>query len=65
MTPEQLHAALEEHRLAHDLTRWELTVDLDCGLSDLRDMRMGRVSANLRDRAEEWLRRKQNQPRKE
>ncbi|WP_327088552.1 hypothetical protein OIE66_40595 [Nonomuraea sp. NBC_01738] len=64
MTPEQLHEALEARRAELGRYRWQLCVDLDCGLYTLSRMRHGHVSDGMRARAERWLR-KRTPPRTE
>lgn len=57
MTPQELHAALEDRRRTDGLKRWQLAVALDISLGRLGEMRNGTCSPALRERAETWLER--------
>lgn len=57
MTPAQLYAALDARRIADGRLWWQVCVVLDIDEKALRRMRDGKVSAALRQRCEEFLRR--------
>lgn len=62
MTPQELHAALDERRKALGWPWWKVAAAVDISSERLRPMRYGVLSPALRERCEEWLRR-QAQPR--
>ncbi|WP_431897853.1 hypothetical protein [Nonomuraea sp. bgisy101] len=64
MTPQELAAAIETRRRELGLTLWRLAVQMDVGEDAIRRLRHGGAGDDIRDRAEEWLRR-QAPPRKE
>lgn len=55
MTPEQLHAAVDERRQALHLPWWRIAIQLQIGPERLTLMRRGRLSKALRERVETWL----------
>ncbi|MDF5758580.1 hypothetical protein [Spongiactinospora sp. TRM90649] len=64
MTPQELHALLDERRRELGLRWWQIAVQADVTQQRLRLLRHGTCSPRMRARAEEWLRhhRKQDPP---
>ncbi|KAB8186929.1 hypothetical protein FH608_046425 [Nonomuraea phyllanthi] len=55
MTPQQLHAALDERRRTLGLPWWRVAIQLQISGVFLNRMRHGHLSKPLRARVEAWL----------
>ncbi len=55
MTPEEMYVALNARKKALRWPWWKVALKLGCDTSTIYQMRRGRLSRPVRERAEEWL----------
>lgn len=55
MTPTEMYVALNARKQALGWPWWKVAVKLDCDSTTFDQMRRGRLSRPIRERAEEWL----------
>lgn len=55
MTPQELHAAIDDRRRERELKWWQVAVAMDVSDCALRRMRNGAHSQAVAERAQRWL----------